>query len=32
MESRAGYLPGFLTGLFVGAVVFLAIVKLAAVW
>jgi hypothetical protein len=32
MESRAGYLPGFVTGLFVGAVIFLAVVKLAAAW
>jgi hypothetical protein len=32
MESRAGYLPGFITGLLVGTAAFLVIVKLAAAW
>lgn len=32
METKAGYFPGFVTGLIVGMVVFLAVIKIAAVW
>lgn len=32
MESKAGYFPGFIAGLIVGMVAFLAVIKIAAAW
>lgn len=32
METKAGYFPGFVAGLIVGMVIFLAVIKIAAVW